>query len=140
MNPLVPFLLAVGFAAAYLHMRVASRRRAGGKIARLILAGGACLLLLYGLHEFSVQREFKPENTPIRVDMLFIGPALLGLVILGIIAYIYGLGSGKAGSAPGTAPTPPPQFTAGEKGTATAEQADERLGHLLSKQKNEQKN
>jgi hypothetical protein len=139
MDPLVPFLVAVGFAAAYLRVRVPSRRRSGGGLARLVLAGGACLLLLYGLYELSVQREFKPEDVPIRVDMLLIRPALLGLVILGVIAYIYGLGSDKAPSPPGTTPTPRPEYAAGQSGTVTPEQADERLAHLLPKQKNEQK-
>jgi len=94
-------------------------------------------LLLYGLYELSVQREFKPENVPIRIDMLFIGPALLGAVILGVIAYIYGLGSDKTPSAPGTTPLPPPQLAAGQTGTVSPEQADERLAHLLPEHKNE---
>jgi len=140
MDPLVPFLLAAAFALAYLHVRVPSRRRSGGGLARLVLSGGACLLLLYGLYELSVQREFRPENVPIRVDMLFIAPALLGLLVLGVIAYIYGLGSDKAPSAPSAAPAPPPEPPARQSGTVTPEQADERLAHLLPRQKNEQKN
>ena len=139
-DTLFPFILAVAFAAAYLHVRVLSRRRPGGGLARLILAGGACVLLLYALYEFSVQRKFKPENVPIRVDMLFIGPALVGLLILGVIAYVYGLGSPKVASAPSTTPSSQ-QKTAVEPGQAlTPEEADERLTHLLPKQKNGQEN
>lgn len=140
MDPLISFLLAVGFAAAYLHVRVPSRRRSGGGLARLILAGGTCLLLLYGLYELSVQRQLKPENVPIRVDMLFIGPALVGLLLLGAIAYVYGLSTPKAGSAPGTALVAPPKPVLGPSGPPTIEQADERLAHLLPKEKNGQKN
>jgi hypothetical protein len=139
MDPLAPFLLAVAFAAAYLHVRVPSRRRSGGGLARLILAGGTCLLLLYGLYELSVQREFKPENIPIRIDMPFIAPALLGLMIVAVIAYIYGLGSDEAPSAPGKTPAPPPELAAGQGGTVTPGQVNERLAHLLPKAKNEQK-
>ena len=95
MDPVVPFILAAVFAGACVHVRVPSRRQPGGGLARLILAGGAGLLLLYGLYELSIQHEFKPENIPIRIDMPFIGPALFGLLLLGVIAYVYGLESPK---------------------------------------------
>ena len=116
MEPLFAFLLAVAFAAAYLHVRVPSRRRSGGGLARLILVGGTCLFLLYGLYELSVQREFKPENVPIRVDMLFIGPALVGLLVFGVIASVYGLSAPKVESASGTGPAAPPKTVAGPSG------------------------
>ena len=140
MEPSIPLVLAVVFAAAYLHIRVPSRRRSGGGLARLILAGGTCLLLLYGVYGLSVQREFKPENVPIRVDLIFIGPALVGLLVLGVIAYVYALSTPKAGSAPGTAPAAPHKTLSGPSGTLTTEQADERLAHLLPKAQNGQKN
>jgi hypothetical protein len=140
MDPLVSFMLALVFAAAYVHVRVPSRRRPGGGLARSILAGGACLWLLYGLYELSVQREFKPENVPIRVDMLFIGPALVGLSILGVIAYLYGLASPKVASTPHNASVGQPKTAPGLGDTPTVDQANERLAHLLPKQKNGQKN
>ena len=140
MDASIPFILTVAFAAAYLHVRVPGRRRSGGGLARSVLAGGACLLLFYGVYELSVRREFKPENVPIRIDMLFIGPALVGLLVLGVIAYVYGLGAPKAASVPGAAPTAPPKTAAGPSGTLATEQADERLTHLLPKKNNGQKN
>lgn len=140
MGASVPFILAVAFAAAYLHVRVPSRRRSGGGLARLVLAGGACLLLLYGVYELSVQGEFKPENVPIRIDMLFIGPTLVGLLVLGVIAYVYGLSAPKVVSTLGTGPTPLPKTVAGPSGILTNEQADGRLAHLLPKEKDGQKN
>jgi hypothetical protein len=97
-------------------------------------------VLLYGAYELSVQREFKPENLPIRIDLLFIGPALVGLLVLGVIAYIYGLSAPKAASVPGAAPTAPPKTVAGPTGALAIEQADERLAHLLPKKKNGQNN
>ena len=97
-------------------------------------------MLLYGLYELNVQREFKPENVPIRIDMLVIGPALVGLVVLGVIAYVYGLSALKVASAPGAAPTPPPTTVAGPSCTPTFEQADERLVHLLPKENDGRKN
>ena len=97
-------------------------------------------MLLYGVYELSVQREFKSENVPIRIDMLFIGPALVGLLVLGVIAYICGLCAPRGVSAPGTAPTPPPKTVAGSSGTLIIEQADERLAHLLPKKNDGHKN
>ena len=134
----IPLVLAAAFAAAYWHIRLPSRRRSGGGLARLVLAGGACLLLLYSLYELSVQREFKPENVPIRVDMLFIGPALVGLLVLGLVAYVYGISTPKVASAAGAAPAAPPKMVPGPSGTVTIEQANGRLAHLLQKETNGQ--
>jgi hypothetical protein len=140
MNPLLPFLSATAFVAAYLHVRAPSRRRSGGWLARLILAGGACLLFLYGFYELSVQREFKPENVPIRFDLRLIWPALLGLLVLGALAYVYGLVPPKLASTPDVGLTAPTSSTASLRGPVTPEQANERLAHLLPKSKNEQQN
>jgi len=140
MSAPIPFILAVAFAAAYLHVRVPSRRRSGGALARLILAGGACLLLLYGLYELSVQREFKPENVPIRLDMLFMAPALVGLLILGVIAYLYGLASPKVASTPHNASVGQPKTAPGLGDTPSVDHANERLTHLSPKQKHGHEN
>ena len=140
MDPLVSFMLALVFAAAYVRVRVPSRRRPGGWLARLILTGGACLWLLYGSYELSVQREFKPENVPIRMDLPFIGPALVVLLVLGVVAYLYGLASPKVASVPGNASVGQAKTAPGLGDVPTVDQANERLAHLLPKQKNGQKN
>ena len=89
MEPLISFMLAVVFTAAYVHVRIPSRRRSGGALVRLILAGGACLWLFYGLYELSVRRRLDPESVPIRVELVFLGPALVALVRL-CLAAIFG--------------------------------------------------
>ena len=132
--------MAVAFAAAYLHVRVPSRRRSGGALSRLILAGGACLLLLYGLYDLTVQREFKPENVPIRVEMLFKAPALVGLLILGVIAYLYGLACPKVASTPHNPSIGQPKSAPGLGDTPSVDQANERLAHLSPKQKHGHEN
>jgi hypothetical protein len=109
-------------------------------LARFVLAGGASLLLLDGLYELSVQREFKPENVPIRIDLFLIWPVLFVLLILGVLAYIYGLAPPKPASTPDAAPTARSVSAAGLSDPVTPEQADERLAHLLPKPKNEQQN
>jgi hypothetical protein len=140
MGALLWFTIAVGFAAAFLHVRVRSRTRSAGGFIRLILAGGACFFLLCGLLEVSVQREFKPENVPIRVDLLFTVPAACVLLLAGLIAYIYGLRSPKLAS---KAESPLPDTKRAEQGRGEARDpatADERLAHLLGKHSNEQEN
>ena len=49
-----------------------------------------CAWLLYGLYEVKIQREIKPESVPIRVDLLFLGPALALITVLGAAAYFVG--------------------------------------------------
>ena len=139
-DPLVSSILAIGFAAAYLHVGTPSRRRARGWLARFVLASGPFFLLLDGLYELSVDREFKPENVPIRVDLLLIWPALFIFLVLGALACIYGLAPPKETSTADVAPTAPSIPAAGLSGPVRPKQANERLAHLLSKPKNEQQN
>ena len=134
MDPLVAFMSALAFVAAYFHVRAARRRRPGGWVARLILAGGACLWLLYGSYELSVEREFKAEDVPIRVDLVFIRPALVVLLILGVLAYLIGLAGPKLGATPKTASISESETAPGPGDTRTLEQANERLPHSLTKE------
>ncbi len=140
MDPRLWFIFAVGFAAAFLHVRVRSRTRSAGGFIWLILAGGACFFLLCGLLEVSIQRELKPENVPIRIDFLYTIPAALILLIAGLIAYVYGLRPPK----PLSKPEPPLHGAEGAEGVASAPldpaKADERLAYLLPKHSDEQKN
>jgi hypothetical protein len=87
-NPGLAFVPALLFIAAYIHHRVVGGR--AFRPGRFVLLAAGCFWLLYALYEFSVQREFKPENVPIRVDLEFIGPALLTVTCLGVLAYLPG--------------------------------------------------
>jgi lysylphosphatidylglycerol synthetase-like protein (DUF2156 family) len=141
MDPLLSLIIALVFAAAYVHVRVRSRRRPRGWLARLILAGGVCIWLLYVIYELSIQHEFKPENVPIRLDLLLLRPFLVAVLILGVIAYLYGLRSPGSGSAPHEASVSQAETGATPRDTRSAmDQAHEKLAHLLSKPKNEEKN
>jgi hypothetical protein len=134
-SSLLPLLFTLAFAAAYLHARVPSRRPPAGWLARTVLVGGACLFALYGFYELSIQRETKAENVPIRIDLMFIRPALVCLMVLGIIAYFCSL----AAPGPGPRRVPPaqpsPGLAPGDPTTVTREQANERLARLLRKPK-----
>src|ERR1035441_10885759 len=84
-NPGLAFVPVILFVAAYIHHRVLGGR--GFRPARLVVFAGGCIWLLYALYELSVQGKLKPESVPIRVDMLFIGPALLITSALAVFAY-----------------------------------------------------
>jgi hypothetical protein len=87
-HPTLAFVPALLFVAAYVHHRLLGGR--GFRLARFVVLSAGCAWLLYALYEFGVQREFKPESVPIRVDLAFIGPVLLVVTGLGAIAYLFG--------------------------------------------------
>ena len=134
------FISAAAFVAAFLHLRVRGRNRFAGGFARLILVSGGCFFLLCGLLELSVQREVKPENVPIRVDLLFTMPAAYVLLAVGFIAYLSGLTSTKAVSKPESRPPDATRAAGPAGGTFDLGKANERLAHLLPRHGNEQKN
>jgi hypothetical protein len=87
-NPGLALVPAVLFIAAYIHHRVRGGR--GIRPTRFVVLVAGSVWFLHALYEFSVQREFKPENVPIRVDLAIIGPALLVVTAAGSIAYMFG--------------------------------------------------
>jgi hypothetical protein len=87
-HPVLAFVPTVLFIGAYFHHRVRSGREF--RPAHFVMLSAGCIWLLYALYEFSVQRELKPESVPIRVDLLYIGPALLVVTALGTIAFLFG--------------------------------------------------
>ena len=86
--PLLACMPAMFFVAAYVHHRVRGGR--GFRPARFVVLFAGCMWLLYALYELSVQQQIKSENVPIRVDLLFLGPALLAITLLGVFTYTCG--------------------------------------------------
>jgi hypothetical protein len=135
-NPGLAFVPVILFVAAYIHHRVLGGR--GFRPARLVVLAGGCIWLLYALYELSVQGKLKPESVPIRVDMLFIGPALLITSALAVFAYLFGFPHKPSSSQAEMAGRSPSQPT---KGTALADMdtANQKLAHLLPAANNDQK-
>ena len=136
-NPGLAFVPVILFVAAYIHHRVLGGR--GFRPARMVVLAGGCIWLLYALYELSVQRELKPESVPIRVDMVFIGPALLIASVLAVFAYLFGFPRSSPSSPQAEiARLSPSQPT---KGTALVDMdsANQKLAHLLPGASNDQK-
>ena len=96
-NPALAFVPALLFIAAYIHRRVAGGR--GFRFSRFVLLAASCVWLIYAIYELGVQEDVKPESVPIRVDLAFIGPALMVVTVLGAAAYLFGfLGRVREGS------------------------------------------
>lgn len=86
--PVLAFMPAMFFVVAYVHHRIRGGR--GFRPERFVVLFAGCMWLLYALYEFSVQQQIKSENVPIRVDLLFLGPALLAITLLGFLTYAFG--------------------------------------------------
>jgi hypothetical protein len=87
-DPALAFVPVVLFIAAYIHHRVLGGR--GFRPARFVVLSAGCIWFLYALYELSVQGEVKTQSVPIRVDLAFIGPLLLVVTALGVVAYLLG--------------------------------------------------
>lgn len=88
--PLLGLVPAALFLAAYVHRRIRVGR--DSRASRLVVLAGAVIWMLYLVYEFRVQGELKTENVPIRADLLFVYPVLLGVTVAGIGAYLFGFG------------------------------------------------
>lgn len=94
------------------------------------------LLILYPAYEATM-----PPGTNIRIDVLFMWPAL-GLVAICYVIKLLALArSGAPGehTHPGGPRVPPPTATPGQSPTADMERADQRLARLLPKPNNDER-
>lgn len=86
-----PFLALIP-AALFLTACAHSQIRIGrdSRASRFVMLTGAVIWMLYPVYEFRVQGELKTENVPIRADLLVVYPALLGVTVAGLGAYLFG--------------------------------------------------
>lgn len=90
-HPVLAIVPALLFAAAYVHRRVSGGR--GFRVSRFVILSAGVVWVFYLYYELHIQQELKPEQVPIRVDLLAIYPALLIFTVLGITAYLLGFRS-----------------------------------------------
>jgi len=80
-SPVLAFLPAILFAAAFVHLSLGRGRRS--LVGRLLVLGSCLSWIFYGRYEQTV-----PRDANIRVDLLLIYPALLIVSAIGVFAYL----------------------------------------------------